>query len=435
MKKLIILSVFAVFAMCANAAIVQKIVLKNGTVLNGFIRQDDGLGKMTVNTDNAVICVKNFNTTISGDKLVGESTLAETWKTWAEQNDAYVMNGAEKSLTLNDVKVGLGSVDSTTEKSLINFELLMQRQGKSFSNVRLLERGTYVRFLEMTPNVYEISWSDVVTITSERRAKNALSGVDRKLLLKSNREVSGQYAGETENTISLYQSNGVVETVQFDDIQKATFYGINPQQDIFAQSELLDIIHTNNQGEIRGVIIEKNYSNKEEKDNYVSIWVKDQSPQMVKFSEIAFLGREENKQYYQPKLDIILKDGEVVVNRKEVEYVNVREQGDILLLDSISEKVTIEKGTQEKVNITVEMKMGNVNAADVFQLVKVKKSSIKKDVFYGFSYKDLVNGSLRSTSVETSVNGTAKVEFYVNGDGIYALYDAKSKRAIPVVIK
>ena len=435
MKKFIIL-----FALCAlsfisaNAVVYQRITLKNGSVLNGFVQQQDGAGNMLVNTDNAMICVKNLNVSVSDERNVEINTLSEQWKEWAEKNDYFSYNGSEKVLKLRDIKFGIGKLDTISRKKMIGFEARMHEDEKSFLDVFLIESGSSVRFFEMSSNSYKISWDDVVTITSERRPKNALSGIDRKYILKSGREISGQYAGESPTTISVYMPNGVVETVDFDNISKFTFYGINSKQDIFEQSELLDIVRTRSEGDLRGVIIEQNYSGEKDSENYVSIWVKGRSPQMIKVSDIDVIRKEVNHDY-NPKYDIILKEGQVVVNRKSVEYVGVRELNEMLVLDSLKQNQIVEKGKEDRTTIVLELRQKDSGVMEDYQLVKVNKCVFKKSEVYGFSYKDLVNANLRPVSVETSINRTTRIEFSIPGTGNYALYEAKSKRAIPLIIK
>ena len=59
----------------------------------------------------------------------------------------------------------------------------------------------------------------------------------------------------------------------------------------------------------------------------------------------------------------------------------------------------------------------------------------KKEVCYGFSYKDLAAASSRPVSVETSVNNTTRAEYKVSAAGVYALYDARSKTAVTFEVK
>lgn len=447
MKRLFSTICFAV-ALCAsaNAVVVQKIHLKNGSVLNGYIKQQDGNGNIVVSTENAVICLKKANVNSPTDVNVPIGTLSSKWKEWAEENDAYNGTGNNRTLTLSVVTMSSGRIEAIADSVMedpaekkvvaLTFEARLRNQGKTFDRVRVLEKGSVVKFLELTPNTYTLSWSDVETVKADRRPKNALSGIDRKYTLKSGREISGQYAGETATTMSLYQNNGMVETVDFDDVVKYSFNAINPNQDIFAQAELLDVVRTKHYGNVKGVIIEQNYSSKKETENFISVWEQGKSPQMFKVSEIVSINREENPSY-DPKYDVILNDNEVVVNRLPTEYVKVSENSDLLVLDSLSHKVIVNKEVNAPLKLVVEYNNQMGANIEMFQLVKLVFTPAKKKqkASYCFSYKDLVNSVIRANSIETSVNNTTKAEYTVPSVGDYALYDAKNKRAICVIVK
>ena len=148
MKKFIIL-----FALCAlsfisaNAVVYQRITLKNGSVLNGFVQQQDGAGNMLVNTDNAMICVKNLNVSVSDERNVEINTLSEQWKEWAEKNDYFSYNGSEKVLKLRDIKFGIGKLDTISRKKMIGFEARMHEDEKSFLDVFLIDTQ-FLHFLK-----------------------------------------------------------------------------------------------------------------------------------------------------------------------------------------------------------------------------------------------------------------------------------------------
>lgn len=436
MKK--ILSLFAfilIFSQAVNAVVVQKVRLKNGSVLNGYVEKQEADGSMVVRTDNAIICLTEDRVQLN-DRSVEEADLIEEWKKWAEKNDAYDLSGDSKLLLLCDVKTGSFADSVAYASQKLTFEERIKDYGRVFHGVRVLESGAIIKFLQLTPDSYHVTWDDIIAIESEKRPKNALSGINRKYYLNNGREVSGQYAGETATTLSLYQENGRIETVNFKDVKKYTYYGINPSQDIFAQSELLDVVQRKGNVSLRGIIIEQNYSESKDTENYISIWEQGKSPQMVKISEIEAICKEANSAY-APKFDILLKEGEVMVNRIPVEFVKIKENGDNLLLDSLSNKITLRKIADKPTVICVEYRIGTSPNVEQFQLVKVRKAEAKKknSVVYGFSYKDLVNSSYRAQSIETSGNFTTKVEYEVGERGIFALYDAQNKRAIPVIVK
>ena len=76
-SKLLIIMLLAT-AEIANAVVVQKVYLKNGSVLNGYVQQQDGKGNLIIKTDNATICLTNKNVSTPTDNYVGISSLSNS---------------------------------------------------------------------------------------------------------------------------------------------------------------------------------------------------------------------------------------------------------------------------------------------------------------------------------------------------------------------
>ena len=398
----------------AEAVIVQKIYLKDGSVLSGYIQKQDDNGNLTIHSDVAEICLKSSQATISNEKNYTERELDKNWVEWAEKNEAFEGTGNQRTLYLADV----------TSKS------------KTVAKVKIIERGELVRYLEMSPDIYTIPWKDVLAIKGEKRCKTALSGINRIFQLKSGMEFEGQYAEETDSLLTLYLNNGIRQSFKINDVIKYTFRPINPNQDIFAQSELLNIVKTKNGNETKGIIIEQNYTSAKDSENYFLVQQPSGAIQSIKVSDILETRKEENPKF-DPKFDVLLKEGEVLINRQEVVVTGITEKGENSVLDSLSEKVVIKKDPQNNTRVTVEYRNANGANIEAYQVVKVNKIENKKEkkTMYGVSYRDLVNSTIRPVSVETSVNHTTKAEYIVGGQGTFALYDAKNKKAIPFIIK
>ena len=398
----------------AEAVIVQKIYLKDGSVLSGYIQKQDDNGNLTIHSDVAEICLKSSQATISNEKNYTERELDKNWVEWAEKNEAFEGTGNQRTLYLADV----------TSKS------------KTVAKVKIIERGELVRYLEMSPDIYTIPWKDVLAIKGEKRCKTALSGINRIFQLKSGMEFEGQYAEETDSLLTLYLNNGIRQSFKINDVIKYTFRPINPNQDIFAQSELLNIVKTKNGNETKGIIIEQNYTSAKDSENYFLVQQPSGAIQSIKVSDILETRKEENPKF-DPKFDVLLKEGEVLINRQEVVMTGITEKGENSVLDSLSEKVVIKKDPQNNTRVTVEYRNANGANIEAYQVVKVNKIENKKEkkTMYGVSYRDLVNSTIRPVSVETSVNHTTKAEYIVGGQGTFALYDAKNKKAIPFIIK
>ncbi|WP_288275952.1 hypothetical protein [uncultured Prevotella sp.] len=348
------------------------------------------------------------------EKNYTESELDKNWVEWAEKNEAFEGTGNQRTLYLADV----------TSKS------------KTVAKVKIIERGELVRYLEMSPDIYTIPWKDVLAIKGEKRCKTALSGINRIFQLKSGMEFEGQYAEETDSLLTLYLNNGIRQSFKINDVIKYTFRPINPNQDIFAQSELLNIVKTKNGNETKGIIIEQNYTSAKDSENYFLVQQPSGAIQSIKVSDILETRKEENPKF-DPKFDVLLKEGEVLINRQEVVMTGITEKGENSVLDSLSEKVVIKKDPQNNTRVTVEYRNANGANIEAYQVVKVNKIENKKEkkTMYGVSYRDLVNSTIRPVSVETSVNHTTKAEYIVGGQGTFALYDAKNKKAIPFIIK
>ena len=415
MKKIASFIILALaFASSAQAVIVQKIYMKDGSVLSGYIQKQDDNGNLTFHSDIAEICLKSKDVTISNEKNYSVKELDKAWVDWAEENEAFEGAGNNRTLYMADV----------TSKS------------KTVSRVKIIERGELVRYLQMTPDVYLIAWKDVMAIKGEKRSKTALSGINRIFQLKSGMEFEGEYAEETDSLLTLYLNNGIRQSFKINDVIKYTFRPINPNQDIFAQSELLNIVKTKNGNETKGIIIEQNYTSNNDTENYFLVQQQSGAIQSIKLSDIVETRKEENPKF-DPKFDVLLKEGDVLINRQEVFITSISEKGENNVLDSLSEQVVIKKDPQNNTRVTVEYRNANGANVEAYQVVKVNKIENKKEkkTVYGVSYRDLVNSTIRPVSIETSVNHTTKAEYIVGGQGVFALYDAKNKKAIPFIIK
>lgn len=437
MKKIFIFALLTtLFVGTSDAVVVQKVFLKNGTVLNGYIQQQDNDANITFRSDDAVICIKG-NNAVTTERVYKYSELGQKWKDWAEKNDAFNGTGDARTLTLNEImfkpqNTSGDDVDSVAvdEEEKGGFEDEFVVRHSNITKVKVLEKGVNIKYLELTPNTYTFKWSDVERIVADKRPKTLLSGIDRVYQLEHGQEVSGQYAGESENTLSLYTSSGMKETFDIDKVSKYFFKPINPNQSIFEQSELIDVIQTKNQGSYRGVIVERNFT---AGNNYLVIMQQAGSSQMVKFADVIRYSKEENTDY-KPKFDIILKQGEVVINRVATDSVGVSRRGSTLVLDSINNNVVINK-EQNSTKVVVEYYNPQHLSSDHLILVGLDKAGSAKKPVYSFSTDIYEMRKFSAICTETSVNNTTRIEYVLPDKGVYAIYDQTTRKAMPFIIK
>lgn len=210
---------------------------------------------------------------------------------------------------------------------------------------------------------------------------------------------------------------------------------INPNQGLFEQSELLDIIQMKNNNILKGIIIEQNFSNKTPSDNYLLLQTESGTTQSVKLADIDGYRKEVNPKF-KPLFDILLRTGELVVNRQQTNLLRVREEGAYITLPKDTCLAVIEK-RQLATEIVIETKFTDNAPNPTFEIVKVRKFVDKKRKmnFLGFTFQDIVKTNIQPHSVQTSVNKTTKLEYTISEEGLYAIYDPKEKTVIPFRIK
>lgn len=447
MKKLLISFVLALSCALAQAAVVQTVYLKNGTVLHGYIQQQDKKDNITFRSEHAVICITDRGTSTPEFSIEKReyrwAELDNKWQEWAEKNNACAGTGNDRKLTLsrilyhkiNEPKVvDKAKKDSTKNVTVVgaNFEKDFRDHLTSIERVRILEQGVHIKYIELTPNTYTFNWNEVETIKADPRPSAMLSGINREYILKDGTRVTGQYAGETYNTLSLYTDGGLIETYAIDQVTTYLYKPLNPDQTIFEQSELIDVVRMKDKQKFRGIIVERNFT---AGHNHLVLQSRTGSLQTLKFADIVEYAKEENTTDYAPKLDIILKDGEFVINRQKVNTVNISRQGTIIVVDSISKAITLDR-KDIKGRIVVEYGNPNNYTSQHLMLVKLTKiQDKKKGLLYTFSSDFFEMVKFDPVNTARSVNHTTRLEYEVLQPGTYALYNMSTKKAMPFVVK
>lgn len=403
---------FAIFAGPATASAQDNltVVLKNGTELTGFISRQRPGENFTFSTSKAVVLLPYKGVKSIVDNEVKLNALSPEWLKWAEDNDAFVGIGDNRTLLLSDI---------ITNKGTIN-------------RVRILEKGAKVRYLELSPNTYSLSWDTIEVVRAEKRPRLLLSGINRRYKLASGMEYEGQYVEEVPGeTMSLLRDNGVIEVFNTEEVLKDNRFKINHNQTLLEQSDLIDIVQMKNGSSHRGVIFERNYSESDEITNdYLLILLDNGTTMSLNLADIVEYRKEKNPSY-KPITDIELADGEAAINRNIGTLISTNEIAGMVTVGIDSLKISIPSSIHH--SITAEFKMDNPKAQQL-KLIRIKKyqDKKKKNTYYGFSFEDMVKNAVLPKSVETSVNGISKLEYTLPSrtQGIYGIYDPLTNKII-----
>ena len=124
--KLNILGIILFSLFCgtiANAQIVQKLQLKNGSVLEGYISNQKPGENLVFKSERATMYMSGSKVRSYSERQVKVSELDEKWAKWAEENDAYIGVNDNRTFTFNDIITENGTI----------------------SGVRVLEKGAKVK--------------------------------------------------------------------------------------------------------------------------------------------------------------------------------------------------------------------------------------------------------------------------------------------------
>lgn len=402
-----------------------KVVLKNGTELEGYFSTQHPGKDFTFTTSKATVYLPSNQIKSINDTEIEFSSLPALWQKWAEANDAVSESGSGRMVTLSDIATDEGTI----------------------KRVRVLEKGAMVKYLELDNNSYLLKWDTLSVVKCGLRPKWTLTGINRKYKLKSGVEYVGQYVGEVPGeTLRLACDNGVVEVINVLDVVKDSRVKVNPNQTLSEQSDLRDIIKLKNGATYRGIILERNYFGFDDLDStslsakkiddiqrdYLLIQLDDNSTMSVNLSDVEEYRKEPNPDF-RPLTDVLLKEGEFMVNRQSVRVLTATESEYAVVIptDSVTLSVNL-KG--ERTVISVETRLTRPSDSFRYKMIKANKYYDKKSKtdLFGFTYEKLAKKSIMPVAVETSVNKTTRLDYELTEKGVYVFFDPRTNHAIPI---
>lgn len=399
-----------------HAVVVQKFCMKNGSVYYGFIVKQNTEGNMTISADRSLISVPGKQVKIQREYTKAEADLSKEWIQWARDNQAFVKEGGVSVLKLADVSVS----DSTTTTQ--------------YKGVCLTEKGYHVTFLSMQPATHTIRWEEVSAIQADRRSKLDLSGINVRYDLSDGTNFEGQYAEETEASLSLYDQQGVKHTFAVDDVVKTRSYAINDKQDFFEQCPTIDHVKLRSGETIEGYIVEQVYDGD---NSTLTVKTKEGSQRKVKMSEVEENLRADNAEGYKPIKDFVVEKGLIFLNRHQASCRTMTEADNAVSIvqDSIKQVVLELPRGANGAELAIELNDEYFASQPEMQLIKLTRVEGRKTASYQFTYKNLATQAIRPKSSECSVNGTRRLTYSLPSNGCYALFNAKNRKAFFIEVK
>lgn len=374
---------------------VEQIYMNSGSVVEGYIAEQKPGKYITIQTTKATIVVNSDSLQNRVTERIPLESLSNEWREWAETNNKYVDNNGVKLLELSTLEFN----------------------NCKYSNVYLLEKGSVIKFLDLTPNRYEFVWGDMYRTVKSERPDNLFSGLKEVLVLGDNSKVTGQIIEQFPGKdLKIATDKGEVLSYKFSQVKQIKTEKLNDKLDLWSQIKLLDKITIKGENTELIGFISSRILGKE-----LIFEFEDGSKRTILQNQVISYAKIPNARYVEV-YDKILKEGEMLLNGENAYFVTLETQGQYLLLgDTASAQVVVGE------NVYFEAKMPDVNTpitlvkAHIENIIQQKGKKKVEMPWPVITYQDLVQSHVAITR-ETTTLGNVKITFVVDEVGDYVLY-------------
>ncbi len=432
MRKILIVLLLGVFSVSISAQTnAERITLKNGSVLSGYICSQIPGQDMIFKSYISEIYISDPDSYILKPYEMKVSELPDAWKKWVNENPQSVNRiGDTESVTMYDIL--RKETDPSYQPSTVNMNDIQNLQC-----VRILEKGHILKCLDLKDTDYSVPASDIRLISRTTRGREILSGIIDVIETLDGKVIEGQIISQIPgDKISLATQDGLIEVIASEDIAKQKRKPLSKSQGIIEQSQFKDIIVTEN-GSYTGIIIEQNFV-----DNPMFCILQDSEGKKHKVDLISVKAlKKEINQDYKLIRDIILADNEFSINGHSANIVTYKPEvsqtdGDIVVVSFKREDI-VELNLSEinnQLNLRFKKRENNDFSLIMWESMNTKFKRKNTEFDMPFSYKQLVE-STKSVKRAISPNNMVELTFEVSTSGYYLLYNSRDKIGLVVYIK
>lgn len=446
-------SIFSVlsFSLLANGKILERLVLKDGSVLEGHIVAQVPGQSITFESE-----VTTFVFSGSGVVDFSGSTECEVddsnWKEWADSHKEQVESkGGKRFIRLSGVRINraINSVDHSKSEvkddAFKNLLLDYAREG----NVKVLERGIVNKYVDIDHKLnISVLYQNISAIERVERPKDVISGVVDIIELDDGNQIRGQILSQKlgESITMLDDKTSEKQVILSSSVKCQKKEKLNEKQDFFQQIEYLDEVQS--KAVTHRGIIKAQYLSKNAAENYILLETRN-NVERIANSDIQKITKIFNEDYVTPRTDILISNDSIYLCRKSAPKMTSSSFEDKIVyadieLDSIPFVLSTSDLSEKKLVLEYTSNSDN----DAISILPVSKKELKSSkglninirlpfglksntkVRYGFTFKELTESSVTPSYIaEVTSNNTQRKEYSL-GIGIYMLYRPSDKMCI-----
>jgi hypothetical protein len=296
--------------------------------------------------------------------------------------------------------------------------------------VKILEKGTNIKYLDLSSQVYRLAWSDVKVLHRKPRKELALNGIVDVVKMKdTNQEFSGEIVEQVlGKQMRLLKEDGIVEVIDVNKIASIRKEPLDRNQKLTTQSPLLDVVYTKSGESVTGVIALQEFTASKNNPSYLVVRNKYDDSRRILHSEVERYGRIVNSDFVAYE-DVILDDTTILLNRKPVKLTTFIQEGKEFVYAADTSAVAHIRRADIN-SIVLELKQSSFSSefmyVDAIANVNAKKNTSR----IGFTYENYAMYSSRPIRESVSVNKTQLLEFKANYSQYFVLFLPKQKQGI-----
>lgn len=379
----------------ASAQNVERIYMKSGSIVEGYIAEQIPGKRINVKTTKSTIVVNSDSLKYKSVEQVPLESLPREWADWAEQNDKVINNNGKKHIEL----------------TTLEFE------NSVFPLVYLLERGSMIKFLDVTPNEYSFSWNEMYRTVKNQRPSNLFSGLKEILVLTDDSMVEGQIIEQLpEQNLKIATDDGEVLSFKYSQIKQIRTEKLNEDLDLWSQIQLLDkIAIAGEKDELVGFISERTFG------EYIVFESQDGIKRTIPQRSVVSYSKIPNDRYVAV-YDTILQDGEVLIDGEPAYFVKLNAMDKYLVLGTT---VSLQKNVGD--SVCLEAKLADTETPITLVKAHIEDVTVtngrrKRVVPWPvITYQDLVQSHVDINREVTPLHNI-KVTFDVVEEGDYVLH-------------
>lgn len=379
--------------MIAIAQLPEKVYLKDGSVVEGYIAEQVPGKYIAVQTVEAMIILNGDSLRNQIIERIQFENLSKEWREWAEQNDKYIENDGQKQLELTTLEFN----------------------NSIYTRVFLLEKGSLIKFVDLSPNRYVFKWNDMYRTVKSKRPDNLFSGLKEILVLADGSNIEGQIIEQFPGKdLKIVTDKGEILSFKFSQIKQIKTEKINDKLDLWSQIQLLDEIKVSGEDSTLVGFISSRILGKE-----IVIEFENGDKRIIPQTQIESYAKIPNDKYVAV-YDKILKEGEILLDGNSAYFVQLQTIGQYFVLEEI---VSAQKHIGEVV--CIEANLDNMDTP-----ITLVKAHIENVIFSGekkevlcpvITYQDLVQFPVPFVRNITPL-GNVKISFELEETGDYVLH-------------